>query len=594
MIGADMEQILAISCVAQGEIEPDAQRRSLLSALQHADEEITRLFPSPSPPRTVRRWTHPSGLMSISHWSNEGGFGERPAPIPPGVFIVGAHTATQSDLDVISQHSDELDQFIERLGGCLTILIGDASGLKVLNTVVPASPLYYGESAQFRVLSSRAHLVASICEGTPYKKNPLALHSLIQAGFVTGHATPFVGVKSIPLSTSIDMGPGHSEMSTSLPEQPDEDEGVGGITALAEALVNAVRTLKRGRQPIGLALSGGRDSRVIAAALHAAGVEFSTVTRGDPDDPDVQLAEQVAVRLGVPHEVVARDSAERGALVYVEDPWERAVRVADLTEGMTSAWDDVANRGPWEGGTILSGIGGEVLRGGYAYSLSEISREAAAKKISNLFDAPALLTAEAMTLAEAGASRWYDLLERGPAVLLDDLYLHERLGRWGVARKGAITRNRFFGPFLDNRVVRSALALNPRTRWTEWPMAELISLLAPQLTQIPLEGRPWRYLPDSTPVPRRHPRRPDWRQLQDRGLRALIQHVLLQPEEYGAADFFQLVDRAKLRHALQGNGIGPGKLWNMLTARAVLTTEEPGISVESKDLTVPILVAPDD
>jgi hypothetical protein len=580
-----LEQFLAIvdRNRGTGSIEP---RPALGSAIRLADEEMARIFPESAAPRSIRRWTDRAGTMSICHWTNEGRHPDD-TPERSGLFVLGSHTITSRDREVLSTSTGRLEDKVRAVGGCLTVVIGDDVSVRIAGTVVPATPLYLGSNADFWVVSSRAHVVAAICNDLT--KYPLGMYSLIQAGFITGSNTPYRNVTCLPLGTMIDISPERmwSDSTWDL-EAGEGDSGPDAISALADALVDAVRPLQNLEGPVSLALSGGRDSRLIAAALHSAGIDFRAVTRGEPGDPDVVLAIEVAERLRIMHEVAPRDSVVTESTRLIENPWSRAVRVADITEAATSAWDDISDRGSWLGSTVLSGIGGEVLRGGYAYSLSEVSRNRAWDKIRNLFNGRSLLTGAAIEAADEAIGWWRDRLDQDFAGMLDDLYLHERLGRWGVARKSAVTRRRFFGPFLDNRVIRAALAIPPLIRWSEQPLAELIEQLAPQLSNLPLEGRPWRYLKTDT-TPRTANRAPaDWRRLDDERIRDQVRGVLLRPDGPGAEDFFRLVERGKLVSALHQDTVRPSKLWHMLTARAFFALDTPGTSQEEKLMTLEI------
>lgn len=520
--------------------------------------------------------------MAIAMWSNENR--PRATSEAEGFFVLGSHTVRPAQLKALRDRPELLEDLIVDVGGCLTVVTGDEVRIRIACTAVPAVPVYLGEGNGFVAVSSLAHAVAAINNNG--RTDPLALHSLVQAGFVTGSRTAYDNVASQPLGAFIEISVDRVRNKQTLKPAPVSDDP---HPALAEALADAVRPLQDLDGPVTLSLSGGRDSRLIAAALHAASVDFVTVTRGEQDHPDVEIAALVAARLGTPHRVVPRGSVLQDETQMVEDPWQRAGRVADITEGSTSAWDDVSVRGPWLGSVTLSGIGGEVLRGGYAYSLDQVNRVTANKKISNLFGGESLLTAEAIELARWVARPWRQLLEEDPATMLDHLYLHERLGRWGVARKAAISRNLFFGPFLDNRVIRTALAIPPRVRWSEKPMAELVEHLAPQLAEIPLEGRPWRYCHQTTEATPRSPtRRADWRLLGDPGLRERVHRALLPLHGDGATDFFHLVDRDKLSLAFQTDAVTATKMWHMLTARAFFAEGQPGSAGETKAMTIPI------
>ena len=77
----------------------------------------------------------------------------------------------------------------------------------------------------------------------------------------------------------------------------------GRTAAVAAALVEAVGPLGERGVPVELSLTGGKDSRLIAAALTAAEVPFRARTHGFASHPDVIVAAMIASRLGIEHVV---------------------------------------------------------------------------------------------------------------------------------------------------------------------------------------------------------------------------------------------------------------------------------------------------
>jgi asparagine synthase (glutamine-hydrolysing) len=72
---------------------------------------------------------------------------------------------------------------------------------------------------------------------------------------------------------------------------------------VAGALTEAVRPPGGTDAPVELSLTGGKDSRLVAAALTAARVPFRARTHGFADHPDGVVAGLIAGRLGVEHTV---------------------------------------------------------------------------------------------------------------------------------------------------------------------------------------------------------------------------------------------------------------------------------------------------
>ena len=119
------------------------------------------------------------------------------------------------------------------------------------------------------------------------------------------------------------------------------DAWPGGAREVAEALVAAVAPLRDAGEPVELSLTGGKDSRLIAAALVKAGVPVVARTHGFADHPDVVVAAEIARRLGIEH--VVRTPAAPGQRVDVLGRIRATVLVAD---GMLSAFENVGRPDP--------------------------------------------------------------------------------------------------------------------------------------------------------------------------------------------------------------------------------------------------------
>ncbi len=78
----------------------------------------------------------------------------------------------------------------------------------------------------------------------------------------------------------------------------------------AERLEDALRTLQR----VVIAFSGGVDSSVVAAAAHRANLEAAIAVTADSPSVaawQLEIAKQVAVEIGIEHQVVATDEVDR-------------------------------------------------------------------------------------------------------------------------------------------------------------------------------------------------------------------------------------------------------------------------------------------
>jgi asparagine synthetase B (glutamine-hydrolysing) len=111
--------------------------------------------------------------------------------------------------------------------------------------------------------------------------------------------------------TTIDYHGSSLQMQTMRYWKPTVDEPVDSISELAPLLVNGImqtaETVLSGKQHVGLLLSGGTDSRVLAAILAELGIRATALTISDSDNLEVSIARRVAQACGHTHKLLLRD-----------------------------------------------------------------------------------------------------------------------------------------------------------------------------------------------------------------------------------------------------------------------------------------------
>ncbi|MFD0803955.1 asparagine synthase-related protein, partial [Streptomonospora algeriensis] len=247
-------------------------------------------------------------------------------------------------------------------------------------------------------------------------------------------------------------------------------------------------------EAVSLSLTGGRDSRLVAAVLHAAGIPFRATTRGFDDHPDVILARRICERLGVADHQVTAPERDGDDAVLVEHPLPRTTRLLRMTEGMNSAFENVIAPKEFLVEARLSGSGGEALRGGWLNDQKSLDRDSLLKKFNTITRAQTpLMTPQ----AKAEGDRLYTAYTEefdDPAVGLDRMFLRFRSGRWlPGSRTATLIGYCMYHPFLDHRVRWEAMRLSPRWRWSEDVVFQLLEHLAPELARLPVADRPWRF-----------------------------------------------------------------------------------------------------
>ena len=364
-------------------------------------------------------------------------------------------------------------------------------------SVTRIDPVYLAEVPGAAIVADRATWAAWTASRLD-DHDPLHVCALLNSGFPLGSVTPFAGVAAVPPSTTLHLLDG--AVTRGSPASPEGSPH--GARGVAEALTAAVLPLRDAGTPVQLSLTGGKDSRLIAAALVKAGVPVTAKTHGFADHPDVVVAAEIARRLGIEH--VVRTPAAPGQRVDVLARIRATVLVAD---GMLSAFENVGRPDPAASPALTAGgHGGELLRGGYAETAGRAGSSAGLRAVLS----PARRAARSAELLRRLTTKHLSLARRGPAAAyaaslapwtlslaghplraLDDFYLVNRAGRWSAAaRQAYLLRERLAQPLFDDQVVLAARAVPLADRVSGALPAAVLAELNPALTDIPLAGKP--------------------------------------------------------------------------------------------------------
>ena len=562
------------------------------------------LFPE-SAPWHPRQWTSRSGRTQLLAWSNEP---DDKRLLPPlredGVRALGCpgYLGDPADLERLFR-TDDIGGLADQLPGVFGVFRADQEGFTAVTTLTRFHPVYHATSGEVHLAGNRAvlvHLVDRLL-GSPSTVDPVqavrydvpALQSLVRNGFFMSDDTPFEGVQALPPGSTLEVMRGSLRIIRRPIPQPETDGRgrvrKGLIRDLTDSVVKAASPLRPFSEPIMLQLTGGRDSRLIAAALHAADVPFYAATTGTPDHPDVVLAARIATLLGANHKVTARpkepNANDRGGKHPLDRSWHR-IRA---TEGMVSVHNNVGIPAAFCIAPVIAGWGGEQLRGGYlAMNFKKADRLPGAsimrRKVDALFTgSAAFLTAPANERAAADLARWAEHVGPDSARLLDLAYLHFRTGRWVSAFGAAKWATQIpMNPLLDNLVVRDFLGIQPQVRWSEQPFHAVISRLAPQLRDLPLQGTRWHYEAEKPfgPFARRgwsaryalsvvgERAAFDWRFQPSPAIVAMLREQIMD----GPPQLFDIVHRRELDRLLSTSPLAPPKLaWHAYTASVLLS-----------------------
>jgi Asparagine synthase len=527
------------------------------------------VMPVPGPAEVA--WRSADGRATLLHWGAPAGVHEA---LSPDVSGAGAPAASHAGTIWAGAPG------------------GDGPAVHARTSVTRVDPVYLAEVPGAVVVADRAAWAAWAVSRLD-AHDPLHLCALLGPGFPLGSVTPFTGVAAVAGSTTLRLlngsvtrvrggaaaadagaagrgtgsagsggqaGPGHRGGPA-----PVAAPRLAGARDVAEALVAAVVPLRDAGSPVELSLTGGKDSRLIAAALVKAGVPVVARTHGFADHPDVVVAAEIARRLGIEH--VVRTPAAPGQRVDVLGRIRATVLVAD---GMLSAFENVGRPDPAASPALTAGgHGGELLRGGYAETAGRAGSSAGLRAVLS----PARRAARSAELLRRLTTKHLGLVRRGPAAAyaaslapwtvslarhplqaLDDFYLVNRAGRWSAAaRQAYLLRERLAQPLFDDRVVRAARTVALADRVSGALSAAVLAELSPDLVDVPLAGKP---AAASAPF--------DWRRQYGDAVTTFLRSYIL---DLGlTSDLFDVVSRPAIEKLLTPPHADRATVWALATA----------------------------
>jgi hypothetical protein len=398
------------------------------------------------------------------------------------------------------------ERTVRHLSGSYALLKADSvrGTVNVWNTVTRIVPVYWAETDEAVLVGTRALLISCLLAGRAWPEYELKhVVPFLVRGFCPNEKTVYRGVNILPPNAElIASGAGVGivpiddfdlRCGRTLPSDRHYDE-------IANLLISSVSGLRD--KSVVCDITGGKDSRLVTAALHRAGVPFVARTGGFAEAPDVVIGKQVAEALGVEHVHEIPDTVKRGGESMMKvDLHERARRTLIGADGMLTAYENVGGNRAFSPSPVrLGGAGGESLRGGFAKLLSlrsDVTWESSREFLLNRYIYPVdLFDPDALADQRQFLEDWIvsEQARNTPApVALDKFYLYYRTGRWAAATRSCQYGSYSLSPLLDNLVTKAGLELQASPKLSEVVAFEVMRRLAPQLVEIPFAEFRWGF-----------------------------------------------------------------------------------------------------
>jgi asparagine synthase (glutamine-hydrolysing) len=289
------------------------------------------------------------------------------------LLSTGHHLRTHSDTEVLVHlYEEDGTAFPSRLNGMFAFAIWDSRRRAVVlgRDRLGKKPLF---------LAHDGHRVAWASEIKPLLRlpwvsrriRPEALNLLLRHNYVPGLLTMFEGITEVtPGSTVTITGDGLTttpfwSLSRVVPFAPDDRSVSSALETTAALFDDAVRLRMRSDVPVGLFLSGGVDSSLIAERMvaHAGGtpVESMAMAFDETAFDESTVAEAVAGVAGTRHRTI------RGALSGNLDFWKLVLWSAEEPHGDASFLPTLllSQAAARTHKVVMTGDGGDEVFGGY-------------------------------------------------------------------------------------------------------------------------------------------------------------------------------------------------------------------------------------
>lgn len=340
-----------------------------------------------------------------------------------------------------------------------------------------------------------------------YELDPVGVSRLLTMGWVAGDRTLRKGIRAFPAGERWTWAQGFAGPSSektfdrrALAGQSKSQLSRHQITKLADDLARPLKTLGKHFTNVYCPLTGGKDSRVLAALLATNDISARYYTYGNRAGRDSEIAARVAKTLGVDHETLLTET------VTLLSRWNDIVRTfvlqgdgmcpLQLIMGAVSAQMVEAKPIP----VRIWGAGGELARA-FHFNPIQAVRGLTVGDVQNTIARRWVDNADGLMRPETYASA-RSFVEDSIVSYADDgfhvddlsdvFFLYERGGRRaGKNMRANMSLRDSYSPFFSRSFVEATFSLDAIVRRTEPLHYRLLKELSPALVRIPFDKGGW-------------------------------------------------------------------------------------------------------
>lgn len=488
---------------------------------QEFQAKLTDRLPYPGSSARFRGWWAPSRKTTLFCWSNDPFENETDDDL---LFQRGEHAVAHAgwiwdpamhslqELYAKLSRPDPVDAYLTTLSGVYALCRAREGRATVCNTIAGQPEIFYGSNSHMSIVSTRGLHVASLLSNfDSIQYSPLGVASLVSMEFCYTDATTYADIRRLAPHSKLTLDPSGISVVPLDDEFSNYGENNARATAadfddLAQCLLNSLDYFKQKPANLSISLTGGKDSRIVLAALHASGLPFEALTVGQKDHADMVTAGMLCETLGVAHHrVTFAEHTGRIAIDVIrplaEGIWKMDAGHYNRPSHPSPTYDSILHAK--EHRFSLCGTGGEVIRGVAAGLDRGIDTKANLAELQEiaLNKVRTVMAGNHWLLREPYRSQCHDWTQHwittnynpaNPTALLErhQLFINQ-IKRVSSAINLSAERGGEIDLLLDNQFLRKANRLRAIDRTQNHINFEILQRLAPELIDHPLAESRW-------------------------------------------------------------------------------------------------------